>query len=122
MRSHSQRMRIAEKLIEISNDLKGSYISDHGPTDDWGLSTQDIYLLNCDTEILNFLQREEIEVHSDVFKIGVSFGILVIQQQIKRRYYNMYGDMLEYHHKEQMFEEMQECIFDYTVNGAFDAY
>jgi hypothetical protein len=122
MRSHSQRMRIAEKLIEITNDLKDSYVKQYGSASDWDISFQDLYLLNCDAEILHYLQQEELAVHEDVYKIGISLGVLVIQKEIQRRHYNQYGDNVDHVLKEQMFEQIQRCIYDYAFNGVFDAY
>jgi hypothetical protein len=122
MKSHSQKMRIAEKLIHITNDLRNRYIGEYGTVPTWEGVTQDIFLLNCDMEIQNFLKKEEVEIHEDVYTVGISFGVFILQKEIAYIFTKKYGEEMNYNQKNEMYETMQCHIFDYIVNGVFNAY
>jgi hypothetical protein len=115
-------MRIAEKLIHITNDLKDHYVKEYGKAATWDVSSQDMYLLNCDAEMQNFLKMEEIEIHDDVYKLGIAFGVLVLQREITYKFFERYGEDLNCNQKNDMYETMQKYIFDYITNGVMDAY
>jgi hypothetical protein len=115
-------MRIAEKLIHITNDFKDCYIGEYGKIASWDGLSQDMYLLNCDAEIQNFLKEEDVEIHSDVFSIGISLGVLVIQKELMYKFTDRYGGNFDYEQKNEMYETIQSRIFDYITNGAFNAY
>jgi hypothetical protein len=122
MKSHSQKMRIAEKLIHITNDLRDCYVNEYGKVPSWSGSIQDMYLLNTDAEIQNFLTNEDVEIHEDVFKMGIAFGVLILQKEITYKFFQKHGENLTCEHRNEMYETMQALIFDYITNGVFDAY
>ena len=94
----------------------------YGIDSDWDVDTQDMFLLNCDAELLTYLKREDIEFDESVYKTGLALGVFVIQKEITRKYYESYGENLDYNIKDDMFEEIQETVYDYVINGAIDAY
>jgi hypothetical protein len=115
-------MQIVAKLIQITNNIKTSYVKQYGDLSSWDFSTQDIYLLNCDSEIQHFLKKNKIVIHEDVYSIGVSLGIILIKRQVIRSFFRDFGPDLDNTTKIKMYEEIQERVYNYIINGEKDAH
>ena len=118
----SQKNKIAQKVLNITTDIRDNYIKKYGNANDWGITLQDIYLLNCDARLQNFLKKNDVKIHDDAFKIGVSFGVLVIRKELIRRYIERYGETIPIEKKEEMYENIQRHVYDFLTDGDFNAY
>lgn len=122
MKPYSQKNKIAQEILNITTDIRDRYIEQYGNASTWNISKQDIYLLNCDAEIQCYLKKNNIDIHENVFKIGISFGILVIRKELVRRYMERYGEMITIEKKEEMYESIQRHVYDFLTNGDMNAY
>ena len=114
---NSQKIKIAEKICNIVNDIRDVYVGNFGPTEEWSSIDINLYFLNCDTEIHSLLEKHNIELHDDVLSLGLSFSVVIIQRETERIFSLKYGNMMDYAIKEEMYQQTFLNIYDYIVNG-----
>jgi hypothetical protein len=118
MEYNLQKKKIAERIVNIINDIKGSYEKNEGKdAHSWDITLRTVFLINCDTEISCFLDELGIKAHEDVYDYGLAFGVLVIQSDIKSQYEEKYGEGLEMYIKDYMYAEISDGILDFIFEG-----
>lgn len=115
-------MKAIEKILLIINDIKNHYYGQYGKDVIWNSAEQDVFFLNCDAEVLHWLEKNQIELHDDVYEYGITYGILIIKKEIDFKMARKYGGVLEIAQKEEYFELLNKTIYNYLTEGVTNAH
>ena len=121
MKYSSQKTQIAEQIVNCISDLQDHYVrSLKQLTSEWDSQQTQMYLLNCDTEIQTILSSHYLVPDDKALAYGLSFGVLVIKNEINRNYKLKFGDQLDLTTKQSMYNELNECVIKFVLHGLGD--
>ena len=111
--------QIAEVVLKKITDIREVYIEKYELTPtNWDNSLRNLYFLNCDVEIINFLKKLEIDINESALDFGLTYGILILKNQIMNNYNNKYGnDMDQISLKANMYDDINDVTIDFIVHG-----
>ena len=112
-----QKIQIAERLINFANDVLVKYRDQYGCLNDWDSITLKTFLLNCDTEIYLFLEKNNIKWHEDVETLGPTYSISIIRSRFIIMFNEKYGDTLDMYQKASLNKKVNMAVYNYIVNG-----
>jgi hypothetical protein len=118
MKYNLQKKQVAEKIVNIINDVRSAYTTRIGQSpSQWDRATRQLFFLNCDTEIICLLEDLEFEINEGAFELGLTYGIMILEHETKSIFIERYGDMMDMIAKEKMYDEINEGIVNYISEG-----
>jgi hypothetical protein len=114
----SQKTRIAEKIRSIIADIKLGYCERYGKdVYAWDDDEKNLYLLNCDMELIHFLETEELNISENALNNGLTFSIVIIIYECTRFFLDMYGDEMDMYSAESMHRKINDSIIHFLEYG-----
>ena len=113
-------IQMVEQSYRKIDDIRDEYIKRYGPVEGWQF-LQYILLLNTDTEITCFLEKNNITLNSETQEYGVTFGMLRIRNEVRNIFHSKYGtsnpSKLTMQAKEEMYQAIYHSALDYWIHG-----
>lgn len=113
-------LKIVEQVHTIIDEIAFVYLKEHGPIYNWSSICKAIFELNCDTEVISFLKKNNILLCNASLDCGVTFGLLIIKKEIEEFYVSQYGTNLDLHTKTKMFNKINIASYNFIVTGFED--
>ncbi len=120
--SHFFELSIAKHVASQIMDVRNVYVAMYGDSSKWGLDIEDVFFINCDVNIMHYLEYNHVKVHESCKMFGISFGVVVIIKLIKQKFLEKYGPITSCILQETMYNILYEHIYDFIVNGENNAY
>jgi len=120
MTSDSKKIgKITDHALNLITDIRDKYVKEyHLEVNEWDDGLKQLYFLNCDMEILRFLEKNKIEANHSAVSFGLSYGMLILKNQIACNYNERYSEeckSLEI--KDKMYSDINMATRDFIING-----
>ena len=119
MKTYPRKIRkIAENTLNLITDIRDRYVIKYSlDASKWDNELRQLYFLNCDMEIYSYLKKNKVKINKSAMDFGLSYGILILKNQLIYNYnnYQVYED--NYLDKEKMFDNINDITIDFILNG-----